>query len=306
MLRLAIHAARAAAPAPLLFVACATAGFALALQAGLIGLPLLALLASWSAKYAFVLLEATAHGQPPPVLSIEMVNPFDEWRPLGALFVAGVIVGVAGVVRSTFGPAPALAVSAAALALAPASLAVLAIEGDAFRALHPGACVDVARRLGGAYVVVTIAAAGAALLTSSLARTSIPLSATIGAGLLLLFGWATMLGGALHDRRDALGLDTVVAPEREAARARAGEQRDFDRDVDAIYALVRARRIEAAWQMTERWLAANRDAHAWAALLERASQWEDPRIAARLRRELLARLHPDDPARRSLQDRDER
>lgn len=306
MLRLPAHAARALSPAPLAFVACATAGFALALQAGLIGLPLFLILSSWSAKYAFILLESTAHGLPPPVLSIEMVNPFDERRPLGALLVVATVVGLLGAVRSTVGEAPAVALAAVAIALAPASLAVLAIEGDPFRALHPGACATVARRLGGAYPALAVAAGSAVLGATALARANVPTAATLGASLLLLFAWSTALGGALHDRRDELGLDAVVAPERTAVRDRAVEQREFDREVDEIYGLVRARRIDAAWGATERWLARNRDPQSWWALLERAEQWEDARIAARLRRELLARLHPDDPTARSLRDRGER
>ena len=49
------------------------------------------LLLSWFFKYCFILLDAIVTGaHEPPVLSIEMVNPVDEQRPLAqALLIAG-------------------------------------------------------------------------------------------------------------------------------------------------------------------------------------------------------------------------
>ena len=56
---------------------------------GLIGLPLALIVLSWFFKYGFVLLDHAADGAAePPVLSIEMVNPASEQRPLAFLGIA--------------------------------------------------------------------------------------------------------------------------------------------------------------------------------------------------------------------------
>jgi hypothetical protein len=288
--RLPLHAARALAPVPLAFAACATAGFVLALRAGMLGLPLLAILASWTAKYVFVLIESSAHGQPPPVLSIEMVNPFDERRPWAALVIVATIVALVGGIRAYVGPGPATVLAIVALALAPASLAVLAIEGSMFRALDPRACIAVARGLGTAYVALACAAVAYAAAGVGLSLAAVPGPIVTLGTLVLTMSYATLLGGAVHDRRLALGLDAVVAPEREAERETARQAHELDAVATEMYGLVRARQPDLAWAAGQRWLATHRTPEDWAALLERAERWDDTRVAERLRRELVARL----------------
>ncbi|MEJ0008541.1 MAG: hypothetical protein WDM77_19805 [Steroidobacteraceae bacterium] len=52
-------------------------------QAGVLGIPLALILVSWFFKYCFVLLDAVVAGHEElPVLSVEMLNPVDEQRPL--------------------------------------------------------------------------------------------------------------------------------------------------------------------------------------------------------------------------------
>lgn len=289
MTRLLPHAARAFAPVPLVFVACTTAGLALALNAGLLGIPLLAILASWFAKYAFVLLESTADGRPAPVLSVEMVNPFDERRPVVALLVVASVVGVLGVVRTTLGEAPAALLGAVAVALVPASLVVLAVGGTALRALDPAACVAVVRGLGILYPLLVVvgwlyALAGAALF----ARGSL---LGLGAAQLLVLSYAALLGGAVHERRLELGYEPLESPEREAERASRERARQIDDLAERVYGLVRAGRPEVGWSEADGWLAAGgRRAEDYATLLARADRWEDARIAERLRRDLVTRL----------------
>ena len=54
-------------------------------------MPLALLVVSWFFKYGFVLLDQVADGvNEPPVLSYEMLNPANESRPLGLLFVVAV------------------------------------------------------------------------------------------------------------------------------------------------------------------------------------------------------------------------
>src|SRR6185437_16678609 len=77
--------------AALVLVITFTLGWMIVVRAGFMGIPLALLLASWLFKYCFVLLDALVIGaEEPPVLSIEMVNPVDEQRPLAqAILIAG-------------------------------------------------------------------------------------------------------------------------------------------------------------------------------------------------------------------------
>ena len=60
-------------PAALMLIAVLTLGFALCGSAGIFGVPMFLVLASWLCIYGYVLLEHVAHGaREPPVLSIEI------------------------------------------------------------------------------------------------------------------------------------------------------------------------------------------------------------------------------------------
>ncbi|MCZ8130843.1 MAG: hypothetical protein O9284_06025 [Steroidobacteraceae bacterium] len=283
------HAFRPLAPVPLVFVACSSLGLLLAFQAGLLGLPLALILVSWIAKYAFVLLETEAHGRPPPVLSIEAVNPVGEWRPLAALAIVAVAVGVVETLESVAGRTVA-GVAALALALAaPASLAVLAIEGHWLRALSPAACVAVARGLGSAYALLWLVPPGIAGLHFLLPP--LPLLAELALGQLLLFGYATLLGGAIHERRLALGFEPMESPERDATRAARERDRELSRRMDEVYARVRAGHPEEGWALAQRCLEdGGRSPDRYRELRDRAADWDDRRIADALTRDLVARL----------------
>lgn len=287
---LTVHAARALTPVPLLFAACTTVGLALAYRAGLYGLPLAVILLSWLAKYAFVLLEAEAHGLPPPVLGIEMVNPFDEWRPLGALLWIGTAFGIAALVRRVLGAAPADVLAALFAGAAPAALAALAIDGSWLRALNPAACFRIARGLGGYYVVVAVAAI-VYVYVAARALAALPLVGALAAATVLVLSYATLLGGAIWERRDALGLDAVADPSRAAAREAADAARVLDRTVEEAYGLLRSREPAKAWAVLDGWLATQRRTpDAYSTLLQRAAAWQDTRPAERLQRELVTRL----------------
>jgi hypothetical protein len=288
--RLLSHTARAFAPVPLVFIACTTAGFALALRAGLLGIPLLAIVVSWFAKYAFVLLEATANGRPAPVLSVEMVNPWDEHRPVAALLVVAIVIGLLGVVRSTSGDMPAATLAAVALVLAPSSLVVLAVGGAAVRALDPGACLAVVRGLGSLYPLLVgvawLCAFAVVLLDEHASRL-----VTLAGAQATVLGYAALLGGAVYERRLELDYEPLESPERQAERAAHAREREIDELAERLYGLVRASRPEIAWSEAERWLAnGGRRPEDHAALLARADRWDDPRIAERLRRDLVTRL----------------
>ena len=92
---------------PLLLVVTFALGLRLAVMAGLMGIFTgTDSLVSWFFKYCFVLFDSVIAGEDePPVLSIEMVNPVSEQRPLvlaalvGAEFMFAARVGIVGALR---------------------------------------------------------------------------------------------------------------------------------------------------------------------------------------------------------------
>jgi hypothetical protein len=69
--------------APLLLIGTFSVLLIVAAKAGLFGIPLGLIILSWFTKYSFVLMDHLAEGVvEPPVLSIEMVNPLSEQRPM--------------------------------------------------------------------------------------------------------------------------------------------------------------------------------------------------------------------------------
>ena len=115
-----------------------TLGLELAIHAGYGGWLLGFMLMSWFFKYCFILLDAIVTGATePPVLSIEMINPINEQRPLGqALLIAGG-GALSYALGQLVGPALGWLTAALLLLLLPASIATLGLTGNLLRAAWP-------------------------------------------------------------------------------------------------------------------------------------------------------------------------
>src|ERR1700722_17544348 len=126
-----------------------TFGFDLAFHAGLMGLPFALALVSWFFKYCFVLLDSIVTGaHEPPVLSVEMVNPLNEQRPLGqALLITGGVFLTLAVSHSA-GIVSGWICGALLLALLPASIATLGLTSNIVRAAWPPELWSVVRGVG--------------------------------------------------------------------------------------------------------------------------------------------------------------
>jgi hypothetical protein len=283
-------ALRPLAGPPLTLVAVTTVLFALAVAAGLIGLPLLLLALSWVWTYAFLLVNAVAHGLPLPVLSVEAANPWHEPRPLLQLLLLAGVASLAGFLGAHLGAWAAIGVGAFALLTLPASLALLAVEGSTARAVWPPALLRVALGLGAHYVLLlALGALYCAVLAAATPR--LPPAALFALAQFFLYSLATTLGSALYARRHELGLEAWQAPERDRER----EQRSADREraalADAIYGLLRARRPADAWARASAWLEQHgRDPTDLRWLHSRALEWGEARFADRIGDDLVARL----------------
>jgi hypothetical protein len=275
---------------PLVLVIVFSVLLMMAGAAGFMGWPLKALLFAWIWSYAYILVDHTAHGRPAPTLSVEMVNPLHEPRPLAQALLLCALAALAWWCEWRGQHALAIAVVAASIALFPASLAVLAVEGNLVRAVWPPALFGVVRGLGALYPLLLVAAfAAASALVAVFGH--VPQALWNALAQLLLFMLASALGGALYERRDVLGLEVWESPERREDRATRSTARERDREVDQIYALVRARELPAAFARVDAVLGpapVDPDAYRW--LRDRAASWDDQRIADRLTAELLGRL----------------
>jgi len=292
--------------APMMVLVLFTAGFTFFARGGLLALiegripnPLAilgtAILASWFFKYCFALLDAAISGAAePPVLSVEIVSPFEEQRPLAQLALIGLGVFAARAAGRSFGVLAALAAAGVLLALLPASLAVMGITSNPLRAAWPPALLAVTRALGRRYAAVWLALAlcGAALyglwhLTQSFALLA------AGTQLTLLEVFA-VIGGAVHEERFALGLETQTREDRESSR----EAREHDAEraamLDESYGHARLGRLTEALSMLDAWIARHcadeRGFAEYTALLAASSRWEEPKLADRIAERYLTWL----------------
>jgi hypothetical protein len=284
-------------PTPLLFVAVFSLLLALALRAGFLGLPLLLILLSWTAKYAFVVMDHVAggHDEPPP-LTLDMVNPASEQRPLVLVALVGAGALATRALEPLAGPVAADVLRLAGLALLPAVAAAMAATGSAIRGLDPRLWLGLVREVPGAYgalvvVIVALWLGAPALLAASGLAAVVPQALLFAVALYLWLASFACIGGLLFEQRESLGLDVVSPAERRAARDAAERERERDRAMDRLFAEWRGGEHEGALDTVRRRLAAAADPLAefrW--LYARAARWEDPRLADHLARWAVPRL----------------
>jgi hypothetical protein len=263
-----------------------------AANAGLFGLPLIVILTSWFFKYAYILFDHTVRGfDEPPTLDIQMVNPFDEQRPLGQAAILALICGAIYLVATHFGTPAAVVVAVAALLCLPASVAILGLEGNIFKAAYPVAWVRMMVQLGPMYILVLAIIAGYAFLIALLERWEVWLPVQIAIYMFCILSIFSVLGGALYERRHELGLETWASPERTADLKLARELRQSENTVTEAYGQMRAGSHIAAWQMLQSWLASRgNDPEDYRWLCGRTASWEDPRYVTRLTEDCVDRL----------------
>lgn len=280
---------------PLVLVATFTFLLLLAVQARFVGIPLAAIIVSWFFKYLFVMLDAVIAGNDAtPVLSVEMVNPFDEQRPFGQalLIVAGVMLVVAA--RLYVGLAPAYVLGAALLFCLPASIAVLGISGNLFHAAWPPAWIQVIRGLGWDYVGIIVGTLAAVVILYGLISLAAPTWIGIAALQIFFMAIFVLIGGAVFEHRLDLGLESRTPQERLAERDRREHSAARQHTIDHAYEYFRHSKPTEGWQEIQAWLTAhaqgNQQLIEYHAMLDAASGWDDIRPADKLANELIAVL----------------
>jgi hypothetical protein len=276
---------------PLLLVVTFSLGLALASHAGFMGIPLGFILLSWFFKYCFVVLDSIAAGDSePPVLSIEMVNPLSEQRPL-ALALLIILEGTLVVaLQRLAGAAAALCTLIVLTWVLPANIAVLAVTRNPFSAIWPPTLFVLIRALGRDYVALnamTLVAAGA-LYWMAVHAASITI-ALIAMQLVYLLTFA-LVGGFLFEHRLELGIESRTRQERMAERDAREHNAERRRMLDRAYSAFRVRKPLEGWQHIETWLRQHGQMVEHHAVLEAASKWDDVRAADRLANDLVGLL----------------
>jgi hypothetical protein len=265
---------------------------AIASRTGLMGIPMALLVISWYFKYAYILFDHTVRGfDEPPTLDIEMVNPVNEQRPLGQVLILGLIYFAVKQAQQYLGVPAAFALAGVCLFFLPASVAVLGLESNILKAAYPVAWFRLVHGLGLLYGAVLLVIFGYVLGLGVLWKLDLPIPLEIGIGMFALLSVFSFLGGALYERRDELGIETWVSPERTEALKTKEDLRHNEKLVLDAYGLMRANSHVKSWQVLADWLKSRGDTpedYRW--LCERTLTWDDPRYITRLTEELVARL----------------
>jgi iron complex transport system substrate-binding protein len=280
---------------PLLLVVTFSFGLLVASKAGFAGIPLGLVLLSWFFKYCFVLLDSNVAGDPePPVLSIEMVNPVSEQRPLLIAFLIGGECLVVTALGRYLGEVVAVLGAVVATLALPANIAVLAVTRNPFQAMWPPALFEmmkVLRRDYGLLNVLTLVAAG---VIYSMWTYGASLAVALLVGQMLFLIIFSLVGGAVFEHRLELGIESRTLQERIAERDAREHQLERRRMLDRAYSGFRVRKPLEGWQEIEAWLRQHAQGEnqvvEYRAVLEAASRWDDARAADRLANDFAALL----------------
>ena len=267
-------------------------GLGLAAQAGFAGLPLGIVLISWYFKYIYFLFDAVVRGvDEPPVLDIQMLNPFGEWRPLVQLAVVGLVLGLLELTQVYVGRPAATALAVLACAALPASVAVLGLEENVLMAVSPMHLARLIKGLGVWYLAVLAVIAAYALLTYLWWHWMPWLVLRRIGPLVAILSIVSALGGAVYIRRDELGIEVWHSPERRKERQRQEELKKSDDVVDLAFNQARlGAHANATKILPARHKSRNHtpDDYHWLCL--RTASWSDPRHLRRLTADYVDRL----------------
>jgi hypothetical protein len=281
--------------APLILAGVFTLLWWCVFHAGIIGIPLAMLLVSWFFKYCYALLDAVVAGHHElPVLSVEMVNPVDEQRPL----IQAVMMVLEGLacwwVYRSIGPIASVALGALLLSTLPATVGLLAISDSWVHALSPLAIVRIMKGLGRKYLGALAVILGGAVLIEALQQLLDSILVIIFFTMLVFMAMYCYIGGVLHEGRIDLQLATRTLNERITEREERHHAEERAAVLDRTYALLRLKRRSDAWAHLEPWIHKHcPQSHPFTeyhALLVATCAWEDPVIGDKVANEYLEKL----------------
>lgn len=283
---------------PLLLVLSFSFGLLVAEKAGFLGIPLALILLSWFFKYCFVLLDSIIAGEDePPVLSIEMVNPIDEQRPLALALLIACEGALIFVIRQHFGTGAGLGALVFVVLALPAHIGLLGMTRNLLHTIWPPALFSLVSILRARYLLLDAVMLSAGTIGyATVVHGGYPWGALIVSMWALLITFATV-GGMLFEHRIELGIDSKTRQERMVERDARELQLERARLLDEAYNGYRMGKPQEAWRLIEGWL--QRDVKLgtteitlteYRVLLEATSRWDDKRAADQLANTLVSLL----------------
>jgi len=281
--------------APLILVTVFTVIWAYAIKAKFLGIPADAILVSWFFKYCYVLLDSVVAGHDElPVLSVEMLNPVDEQRPLVQAIMVSLGFIACWWLYHTVGPVAGLALGALLLSALPATVGLLAISDSWVHALSPLAIARLIKGMGWSYISVLTITLGGAVVIVTLALTLGSLLLILALSQLVLIGMFCFIGGAIFESRIELQLATRTYAERVAEREERHHASERAAVLDRTYSLLRLKRRSDAWAHLQQWMRKHcPDSHPFSeyhALHSATCSWDDPSIGDKVADEYLDKL----------------
>ena len=169
-----------------------------AITGGIFGIPADIILASWFSKYCYVLLDSVVAGHEElPVLSVEMLNPVDEQRPLFQAVMVALGFMASWWVYHSIGPALGLALGALLVMALPATVGAAGDQrqlGACALATGDRSCGEGSRLT---YLGVLVVTLGGMALVVMLALTLDSLLLTLALAQLLFIAIFCYVGGAV-------------------------------------------------------------------------------------------------------------
>jgi hypothetical protein len=259
------------------------------------GIPGDFLLLSWFFKYCFAMLDAVVAGHKEmPVMSVEMLNPVDEQRPLLQAMIVSIGFIASWWVYHSVGPVPGLALGALLVVALPANVALLAISDSWVHALSPLAIGRIMKGLGVTYAGLLVVTLGGLSVILTLALTLDSLMLVLALAQLLFLTMFCYIGGAVFESRVDLQLNTRTFDERLAERDERHHAAERAAILDRTYSLLRLKRRIEAWAHIEGWMRKHcPDTHPFTeyhALQEATCSWDEPIIGDKVTNEYLGKL----------------
>lgn len=259
------------------------------------GIPGDFLLLSWFFKYCFAMLDAVVAGHKEmPVMSVEMLNPVDEQRPLLQAMIVSIGFIASWWVYHSVGPVPGLALGALLVVALPANVALLAISDSWAHALSPLAIGRIMKGLGVTYAGLLVVTLGGLSVILTLALTLDSLMLVLALAQLLFLTMFCYIGGAVFESRVDLQLNTRTFDERLAERDERHHAAERAAILDRTYSLLRLKRRIEAWAHIEGWMRKHcPDTHPFTeyhALQEATCSWDEPIIGDKVTNEYLGKL----------------
>jgi hypothetical protein len=276
--------------APLILIVIFSVAMTAAWYAGLFGIPLIFILSSWYLKYTFAVLDSAAAGAAePPVLAVEMLNPFGEPRSLVLLIIVIAVFCASGAAQYWFGNVGAAGVSLLAFGIIPGMIVVMAASGSAAQSLSPRIWLETVRNLGKDYVWLLLAIIAIGVLDSiaDLGPVFVSIAFTLYAGLAI----QALIGCLLYEHREDEWFEEASLPQRQLSGDDPHLEATRKQFIDAVYAEWRSGAKQNAWHdVVAQYEKSDEPVDELRWMYQKTEVWPDQGLANRIAQELIPRL----------------